>query len=48
VGAGNVPVIVDRDANLKEAVDKIVMGASFDNGIICSHEQFVLGARGSV
>ena len=42
VGAGNVPVIVDRDANLKDAVDKIVMGASFDNGIICSHEQFVL------
>ena len=35
-------MIVDRDANLKEAVDKIVMGASFDNGIICSHEQFVL------
>jgi succinate-semialdehyde dehydrogenase len=42
VGAGNVPVIVDRDVNLKEAVDKIVLGASFDNGIICSHEQFVL------
>jgi succinate-semialdehyde dehydrogenase len=42
VGAGNVPVIVDRDANLKEAVEKIVLGASFDNGIICSHEQFVL------
>ena len=37
-----MPVIVDRDANLKNAVDKIVMGASFDNGIICSHEQFVL------
>jgi succinate-semialdehyde dehydrogenase len=42
VGAGNVPVIIDRDVNLKEAVDKIVTGASFDNGIICSHEQFVL------
>src|SRR5438876_6122214 len=42
VGAGNVPVIIDRDANLKDAVDKIVAGASFDNGIICSHEQFVL------
>ena len=42
VGAGNVPVIIDRDANLKEAVEKIVIGASFDNGIICSHEQFVL------
>ena len=42
VGAGNVPVIIDADANLKEAAEKIVMGASFDNGIICSHEQFVL------
>lgn len=42
VGAGNVPVIIDRGVDLKEAVDKIVAGASFDNGIICSHEQFVL------
>ena len=42
VGAGNVPVIIDRGVDLKDAVDKIVMGAAFDNGIICSHEQFVL------
>ncbi len=42
VGAGNVPVIVDADVDLKEAATKIVQGASFDNGIICSHEQFVL------
>ena len=42
VGAGNVPVIIDRDVDLKDAVEKIVTGASFDNGIICSHEQFVL------
>ena len=41
VGAGNVPVIIDRDVNLKDAAEKIVAGASFDNGIICSHEQFV-------
>jgi succinate-semialdehyde dehydrogenase len=41
VGAGNVPVIIDRDVDLKDAVEKIVAGASFDNGIICSHEQFV-------
>jgi len=34
-------VIIDRDVDLKEAVEKIVAGASFDNGIICSHEQFV-------
>jgi len=42
VGAGNVPVIIDRDVDIDEAVGKIVTGASFDNGIICSHEQFVL------
>jgi succinate-semialdehyde dehydrogenase len=42
VGAGNVPVIIDRDVDIKDAVEKIVTGASFDNGIICSHEQFVL------
>src|SRR4051794_38035069 len=42
VGAGNVPVVIDRDVDLKDAVGKIVTGASFDNGIICSHEQFVL------
>ena len=41
VGAGNVPVIIDRDIDMKAAIDKIVFGASFDNGIICSHEQFV-------
>ena len=41
VGAGNVPVIIDRNINLKDAVEKIVDGASFDHGIICSHEQFV-------
>ncbi|HLG58240.1 MAG TPA: aldehyde dehydrogenase family protein [Vicinamibacterales bacterium] len=41
VGAGNVPVIIDRGVNIREAAEKIVTGASFDNGIICSHEQFV-------
>ena len=42
VGAGNVPVIIDRDVESRGRGDKIVNGASFDNGIICSHEQFVL------
>jgi succinate-semialdehyde dehydrogenase len=46
VGAGNVPVIIDTDADHKEAAEKIVLGASFDNGIICSHEQFVLVHEG--
>lgn len=42
VGAGNVPVVIDRGVDLAAAVNMIVTGASFDNGIICSHEQFVL------
>ena len=40
-------MIIDRDVNLKDAIDKIVTGASFDNGIICSHEQFVLAPEES-
>ena len=42
VGPGNVPVIIDRDVDLNEAIGKIVTGAAFDNSLICSHEQCVL------
>ncbi len=42
VGAGNVPVVIDRGVDIADAAGKIVIGAAFDNGIICSHEQFVL------
>jgi succinate-semialdehyde dehydrogenase len=42
VGAGNVPVVIDRGVDLADAAAKITAGAAFDNGIICSHEQFVL------
>jgi succinate-semialdehyde dehydrogenase len=42
VGAGNVPVIIDRAVDIADAAQMIVSGAAFDNGIICSHEQFVL------
>jgi succinate-semialdehyde dehydrogenase len=45
VGAGNVPVIIDRGVDVKEATEKILTGASFDNGIICSHEQFVFAPK---
>jgi succinate-semialdehyde dehydrogenase len=45
VGAGNVPVVIDRGVELAEAAAKIAAGAAFDNGIICSHEQFVLTPR---
>jgi succinate-semialdehyde dehydrogenase len=42
VGAGNVQCIIDRDINIKEAVSKIIIGRTFDNGIICSGEQTVI------
>ena len=45
VGAGNVPVVIDRGVDLVDAAAKITAGAAFDNGIICSHEQFVLTPR---
>ncbi len=42
VGARNVPVVIDRGVDLQDAAAMITAGAAFDNGIICSHEQFVL------
>ena len=42
VGPGNVPVIIDRNVDLQEATAKVVLGAAFDNGLICSHEQCVI------
>lgn len=41
VGAGNVQCIVDKDANLADAAGKIIIGRSFDNGLICLGEQTV-------
>lgn len=40
VGAGNVQVILDRNIDFSDAADKVITGRSFDNGIICSGEQF--------
>ena len=37
-----MPVIIDRGVSIADAAQMIVSGAAFDNGIICSHEQFVL------
>ncbi|KAL1508083.1 hypothetical protein AB1Y20_007693 [Prymnesium parvum] len=42
VGPGNAPVLVDETADLKEAVGSIVLGKSFDNGMICASEQSVV------
>ncbi|MBA4699526.1 MAG: aldehyde dehydrogenase family protein [Ruminococcus sp.] len=41
VGQGNVQCIVDADVDIEEAVKKIIIGRSFDNGLICLGEQTV-------
>lgn len=42
VGPGNVPVFVERTADLALAAKRIVQGKSFDNGTICASEQSVI------
>ncbi|MFW7414337.1 bifunctional acetaldehyde-CoA/alcohol dehydrogenase [Demequina sp. SO4-18] len=39
VGAGNVPAYVHESANLKRAVNDIVVSKAFDNGMVCASEQ---------
>nr|HQU86892.1 aldehyde dehydrogenase family protein [Pyrinomonadaceae bacterium] len=42
VGPGNVPVFVERTANVQKAVADILTGTCFDNGTICASEQAVV------
>ncbi|HEX8475137.1 MAG TPA: aldehyde dehydrogenase family protein [Pyrinomonadaceae bacterium] len=42
VGPGNVPVFVERTANIPKAVQDILTGKTFDNGTICASEQAVV------
>lgn len=42
VGPGNVPVFVERTANVPRAVQNILTGKCFDNGTICASEQAVV------
>lgn len=42
VGAGNVPSYVEKTADIKRAVNDIVLSKSFDNGMICASEQAVI------
>ena len=42
VGAGNVPAYIETTANLRQAVNDVVMSKSFDNGMICASEQAVI------
>lgn len=42
VGAGNVPVVIDADADLEDAAAKICRSKTFDNATSCSSENSVL------
>ena len=42
VGPGNVPVCVERTADVPKAVQDILTGKCFDNGTICASEQAVV------
>ena len=42
VGPGNVPVFVERTADVAKAVQDILTGKTFDNGTICASEQAVV------
>ncbi|MFY7930657.1 MAG: aldehyde dehydrogenase family protein, partial [Oligoflexus sp.] len=45
VGAGNTPVYIHPSADIPAAVEKILLGRSFDNGIICASEQHLIVPR---
>ncbi len=42
VGPGNVPVFIERTADVPKAVQDILTGTCFDNGTICASEQSVV------
>ena len=39
VGPGNVPAYIEKSANIKRAVNDIIVSKTFDNGMICASEQ---------
>jgi len=42
VGAGNVPVFIEKSADVPFAVEQIIMSKAFDNGTICASEQSII------
>lgn len=42
VGAGNVPCYIEKTANIKRAVNDLILSKTFDNGMICASEQAII------
>lgn len=45
VGAGNVPVFIEKSAHIPFAVEQIIASKTFDNGTLCTSEQSVVVQR---
>jgi acetaldehyde dehydrogenase / alcohol dehydrogenase len=45
VGSGNVPVFIERSADIPFAVEQILISKLFDNGTICASEQALVVER---
>ncbi|MDK2799557.1 MAG: hypothetical protein PWQ70_1176 [Clostridiales bacterium] len=45
VGPGNVPVFIERSADIPAAVCKILASKTFDNGTVCASEQAIVTER---
>ena len=48
VGAGNMQCILDEDADIIDAVPKIIRGRCYDNGVLCTCEQNVICPEGKL
>lgn len=42
VGPGNVPVFIDKSADIPFAIENIISSKTFDNGTICASEQAIV------
>ena len=45
VGPGNVPVYIEKSADINAAVNDILLSKTFDNGMVCASEQAVVVDR---
>lgn len=48
VGPGNVPVFIEKSADIDAAVQRVMIGKTFDNGTVCSSEQAIVTEDGVV
>ncbi|WP_456082103.1 acetaldehyde dehydrogenase (acetylating) [Leptotrichia sp.] len=45
VGPGNGPAFIEKTADIKKAIKRIVQSKTFDNGVICASEQSIVVER---